>query len=76
MASISMPTAARCIPSKLRETVLRTGAHVGIALDGDGDRAMIVDERGELFDGDDVMALLGVRMAAAGRLTATRSSLP
>ncbi len=55
-------------PQKLRETVLASGAHVGIALDGDGDRAMIVDERGELFDGDDVMALLGLRMAAEGRL--------
>src|SRR5271163_2058686 len=57
-------------PEKLRETVLATGAAVGIALDGDGDRAMIVDEHGELFDGDDVMALIGVRMAAAGRLKA------
>jgi phosphoglucosamine mutase len=47
---------------------MRTGSHVGVALDGDGDRAMIVDERGELFDGDDMMALLGIRMAAAGRL--------
>lgn len=55
-------------PEKLRETVMRTGAHVGVALDGDGDRAMIVDERGELFDGDDMMALLGMRMAAEGRL--------
>ena len=55
-------------PAQLRATVLRTGADVGIALDGDGDRAMIIDERGELFDGDDVMALLGVRMAADGRL--------
>jgi phosphoglucosamine mutase len=57
-------------PNQLRETVLRSGAHVGIALDGDGDRAMIVDEHGDLFDGDDVMALLGVRMAAVGRLNA------
>ena len=57
-------------PEQLRETVLATGAQVGIALDGDGDRAMIIDERGELFDGDDVMALLGMRMAAAGRLNA------
>jgi len=55
-------------PEKLRETVIRTRAHVGIALDGDGDRVMIIDERGELFDGDDVMALLGIRMSAEGRL--------
>ena len=62
---------ARCgavHPQKLRETVLATGAQVGIALDGDGDRAMLIDERGELFDGDDVMALMGVRLGAAGRL--------
>ena len=52
----------------LREAVRRSGAQVGIALDGDGDRAMLVDERGEVFDGDDAMALLGTRMAALGQL--------
>jgi phosphoglucosamine mutase len=54
----------------LRAAVLRERAQVGIALDGDGDRAMLVDEKGQLFDGDDVMALMGTRMAAAGRLNA------
>ncbi|HKV55446.1 MAG TPA: phosphoglucosamine mutase [Candidatus Binataceae bacterium] len=53
---------------RLRETVLASHAQVGVALDGDGDRALFVDERGALFDGDDVMALLGARMAAEGRL--------
>jgi phosphoglucosamine mutase len=53
---------------KLRETVARTGANVGVALDGDGDRAMLIDERGEVFDGDDVMAVLGCKMAREGRL--------
>lgn len=52
----------------LREAVVGNGAHVGIALDGDGDRAMLVDERGAVFDGDDAMALLGTRMAARGQL--------
>ncbi len=52
----------------LRATVLREHAQVGIALDGDADRAMLLDEKGEVFDGDDVMALLGTRMAAEGRL--------
>jgi phosphoglucosamine mutase len=54
----------------LRAAVVRERAHAGIALDGDGDRAMIVDEKGEVFDGDDVMALMGTRMAAAGKLNA------
>jgi phosphoglucosamine mutase len=52
----------------VRAEVKRRRAHVGIALDGDGDRVMLIDERGEVFDGDDVMALLGAQMAAAGRL--------
>jgi phosphoglucosamine mutase len=48
--------------------VRRSGAHAGVALDGDGDRAMLIDERGEVFDGDDVMALLGAKMADAWQL--------
>ncbi len=52
----------------LREAVQRTGAQVGVALDGDGDRAMLLDEHGEVFDGDDVIALLGLHLAAQGRL--------
>ena len=51
----------------IRETVLRERCHVGIALDGDGDRVMLIDERGEVFDGDDVMAVMG-RSMAEGRL--------
>ncbi len=52
----------------IRAKVIADGAHVGIALDGDGDRVMLIDERGEVFDGDDIMALLGRSMAAQGRL--------
>jgi phosphoglucosamine mutase len=52
----------------LRETVVRERCHVGIALDGDGDRAILVDERGELFDGDDVMALMARQMSRAATL--------
>jgi phosphoglucosamine mutase len=55
-------------PERLCEEVRRRGADVGIALDGDGDRVTLADEHGELFDGDDVMAVLGIRMAAEGRL--------
>jgi len=52
----------------IRETVVREKCHVGIALDGDGDRAMLIDETGEVFDGDDVMAVMGRRMAQSGAL--------
>ncbi|MGH7814885.1 MAG: phosphoglucosamine mutase [Candidatus Binataceae bacterium] len=55
-------------PARLRETVMRERANVGVALDGDGDRAILIDERGEIFDGDDVMALMGRTMAAGKRL--------
>jgi phosphoglucosamine mutase len=55
-------------PETLRDAVLREGAQAGVAFDGDGDRALLVDERGELFDGDDVMAAMGLKMAAAGQL--------
>ncbi len=54
----------------LREAMRRERAQVGIALDGDGDRALMLDEKGELFDGDDVMALFATRMAASGQLAA------
>jgi phosphoglucosamine mutase len=53
---------------RIRDTVVRERCHVGIALDGDGDRAMLIDEKGEVFDGDDVMAVMGRRMAKAGAL--------
>ena len=54
----------------LRRRVLEERAHVGIALDGDADRALFIDDKGELFDGDDVMAVFGLKLAAEGRLHA------
>ena len=44
------------------------GAHVGISLDGDADRVMILDETGHVADGDQIMALLAGRWAEEGRL--------
>ncbi len=57
-------------PENVRRAVIDARANIGIALDGDGDRAILMDEKGELFDGDDVMALLGIRMASEGKLSA------
>ncbi|MFI5054506.1 MAG: phosphoglucosamine mutase, partial [Acidimicrobiia bacterium] len=44
-------------PDDLREAVLVAGADVGLALDGDADRVIAVDERGELVDGDQMLAI-------------------
>jgi phosphoglucosamine mutase len=53
---------------RLADVVRRERADLAVALDGDGDRAILLDERGELFDGDDVMALFGRTMAESGTL--------
>ncbi|MES2984620.1 MAG: phosphoglucosamine mutase [Pseudomonadota bacterium] len=55
-------------PQSLSEAVLREGAHLGIALDGDADRLTIVDEKGDIKDGDQLMALMAVRAAREGNL--------
>jgi len=49
-------------------TIRETGADVGICLDGDADRVMILDETGHVADGDQIMALFASRWAAAQRL--------
>lgn len=53
----------------LQETVVGSGADIGIALDGDADRLIVVDEKGRVVDGDQIMALLGTAMHRAGLLT-------
>jgi phosphoglucosamine mutase len=55
-------------PQALIQRVSATGAHLGIALDGDADRVILVDERGEVVDGDEMLAMLGIAMQRAGRL--------
>ncbi|MEO8722581.1 MAG: phosphoglucosamine mutase [Sphingobium sp.] len=56
-------------PLLLQETVLSSGADIGIALDGDADRLIIVDELGQIVDGDQIMALIAANWAREGRLT-------
>ena len=56
-------------PERLQEAVRRHGAHIGIALDGDADRAIFVCEQGHIIDGDHVMAALGLDLHAQGQLS-------
>jgi phosphoglucosamine mutase len=55
-------------PEKAAAEVRRTKANIGIALDGDADRVILTDERGEIVDGDHILAILGTRLIAQGRL--------
>lgn len=55
-------------PALLQETVVASGADIGIALDGDADRLIIVDEAGKIVDGDQIMALIGSSWARQGLL--------
>ncbi|WP_435259614.1 phosphoglucosamine mutase [Thioclava sp. FR2] len=50
------------------EAVVAHGADVGICLDGDADRVMILDEKGQVADGDQIMAMLASRWAEDGKL--------
>ena len=55
-------------PKALQMKVIEVGADIGIALDGDADRLIVVDERGQIVDGDQLMALIATRAATAGTL--------
>jgi len=55
-------------PQRVAQKVLETGADIGIALDGDADRLIVVDEKGRTVDGDQIMALIGSQLAARGEL--------
>ncbi len=55
-------------PAACANEVIRTGAHLGIALDGDADRVIVIDETGREVDGDVVMALCATRMMRGGTL--------
>ncbi len=55
-------------PQVLSETVVGSGAALGIALDGDADRLIVVDETGTVIDGDQLMALIATGWARQGKL--------
>ena len=55
-------------PALLQQTVKAIGADLGIALDGDGDRVLMVDEDGELLDGDQLLYILALDLKAHKKL--------
>jgi phosphoglucosamine mutase len=55
-------------PSGLQEAVVASGARAGLAFDGDGDRVIAVDERGNLVDGDQIMAVCALDLKEREKL--------
>jgi phosphoglucosamine mutase len=55
-------------PELMQETVVASGAHIGLALDGDADRLIVSDDKGRLVDGDQLMALIALGLHARGEL--------
>ena len=55
-------------PAACAQAVIASGADIGIALDGDADRLIVVDETGRVVDGDQLMATIAAGWARAGRL--------
>lgn len=55
-------------PAGLRAVVVAERAHVGVALDGDADRLIAVDERGDVVDGDHIIAICAADLRARGAL--------
>jgi phosphoglucosamine mutase len=56
------------VPEFLARAVTTNGADIGIALDGDADRLVLADERGEVIDGDQILALIAGTWARSGQL--------
>jgi phosphoglucosamine mutase len=55
-------------PEQLTKAVVDRGCRMGVAFDGDGDRAIFVDAEGRIVDGDAVLLMCGRHMKAQGRL--------
>ena len=55
-------------PDEIQRLVRETGAHIGIAHDGDADRVILCDEKGEIVDGDEIMAIAAIDYQQRGQL--------
>jgi len=56
-------------PEEVQKLVLETGADIGISFDGDADRLIAVDEKGNIVDGDHIMAICGMQLKKKGKLS-------
>jgi phosphoglucosamine mutase len=56
-------------PAGLAAAVVNNGCRMGVAFDGDGDRAILVDHRGQIVDGDALLLMLGLHYQRQNRLT-------
>ncbi len=61
-------TTGAATPGLLQETVCTTGADLGVGFDGDGDRAVFVDERGTIVEGDQLLAALAPHLLSWGEM--------
>ncbi len=55
-------------PESMAKKVIEEGADVGVAFDGDGDRVIMANEKGNILDGDDIMGICGLELLSTGRL--------
>ncbi len=55
-------------PQEIQRVVKESGAHVGITHDGDADRVLLCDEKGEIVDGDEILAIAAADLLRAGQL--------
>lgn len=55
-------------PDVIKEVILREKAHLGIALDGDGDRVVMVDHEGNILDGDELIYIIAKHRKEMGSL--------
>ena len=59
-------------PEPMAKRVVDEKAHIGFAFDGDGDRVIIADEKGNIIDGDDILAVCGIELKREGALPSNK----
>jgi phosphoglucosamine mutase len=59
-------------PARTQEALIKYRADVGISLDGDADRVIMVDEKGEILNGDHILAICAIFLKQNGKLTANK----